>query len=212
MDVETVGFLTSLGLVLRFILGLTLLWAGISKFKQWSRLVHGVIEYHILPPAPARLYGRLLPLLEVGTGALLFLGILVRAAALLASLMFLSFAIAVSINLARRRDMPCFCFGADSTDKLGWHTLIRILLLLSFTLGLILLPDASINVLLTEEHLTLVPVLLLTAFALLVLSLLELSPWVVRAWTVPAIRPSQSRLSVVWMRDTDGHRSNDVRL
>lgn len=202
-----VDLLAELATPLRLVVGITLMWASVGKLRQLSAFVTGVRQYRILPDPLALWYGRLLPAVELVTGVLLLVGEWVLLAAILAVAMFTSFAIAVSVNLIRKRVMPCFCFGANSADALGWHTLTRILLLLLGAFVLVFSP-APPNMLRSlgsfdsvSTLIALVPVVTLTAFGLLILSLVELSPLIIRAWTAPAIRSPRQAATVVWTRE-----------
>ena len=46
-----------------------------------------------------------------------------------------------------------------------------------------------------------IPTILLVVFGLSILSIIEVSPWVIKAWTAPAIRPAQDTTHVVWTRE-----------
>ncbi len=59
--------------VLRLVLGITLTTAGIGKTQNLRAFAQGVMAYQILPTSLARWYGRLLPIVEIGTGAFLLL-------------------------------------------------------------------------------------------------------------------------------------------
>ena len=182
--------------------------AGVGKIQNLSAFVQG-LRYQVLPTPLARWYGLLLPMVEIGAGALLFLGIWIRPAAVVSMALFASFAIAVGLNLARKREMPCFCFGADAADKMGWHTLTRILPLLLFAIVLALAPFAPdpLQSMIRDPSLAglvnLVPIALLSLFGLSMLSLVEISPWVIRAWTAPGVRPAKQAFSVVWTRERE---------
>ncbi|MBM3179008.1 MAG: DoxX family membrane protein [Chloroflexi bacterium] len=194
-------------LILRFILGLTLTFAGTGKLHHLSHFVAGVLRYQILPTHLARWYGRLLPIAEIGVGVLLLIGIWTRPAAIISTAMFVSFAIAVGINLAYKRKMPCFCFGADSSN-IGWHTTVRISLLFIISLLIAITPyggDALRDYLYNpsiDGLIGLLPIILLTIFGLLVLSIIEISPLVMRAWTVMARRPANQGYNIVWIRES----------
>jgi uncharacterized membrane protein YphA (DoxX/SURF4 family) len=192
----------------RWVLGLTLLMAGVAKLRHLSAFVAGVLDYDLLPAPLGQLYGRLLPLIEIGTGVFLLLNRWVRPSAFISGLMFISFAIAVIVNLVRKRDIPCYCFGADSSTKLGWHTLLRIMLLFMITVPLAIMPSTldPISAIISNPSLSLfinsVPLLILTAFGLSVLSLTELAPYIVRAWTEqPGITTPAHSPKLVWTRE-----------
>lgn len=190
----------------RLILGITLVLAGIEKLRHLSTFVVGVLRYQVLPIRLARWYGRSLPMIEIGTGALLLLGYWIRPAAIISAILFVSFSIAVGINIGRKRKIPCFCFGADSSN-IGWHTAIRILLLLFVSLFILINPhdqDAVIGYVINPSItslINLIPAVLLTVFGILVLSVIEISPLVIRAWTAKAVRLAHREHSVVWTRE-----------
>ena len=125
-------------LVLRLTLGLIFLVSAITKLRDPAAFVRGVLEYRVLPRPLARVYGWLLPFVELGAGLLLLSGFIQAVAAGLAVLMLVSFAIAVSINAVRGRPAPCHCFGQASESRIGWHTVVRDLALLLPAIWLLL--------------------------------------------------------------------------
>ena len=134
-------------------------------------------------------------------GVLLLFGFWLVPTAILATLMFASFLIATSINIVRETEVPCFCFGTGNLDKIGWHTVARILLLLVISIVLVFTAHLSFEIR-TLLHLPadiVIPLGLLTVFGLLMLSLIEIVPLAVKAWTAPAVaRPDR----MVWHRET----------
>jgi len=205
-DLSDGGYLVALITPLRLVLGVTLTLAGCEKIHHFSVFVAGVLHYQILPIRLAHWYSRFLPAAEIVTGILLLLGSWMQHAAIMSTTMFVSFAIAVGINLARKRKIPCFCFGADSS-KIGWHTETRILFLLFASLILALAPhhqDVLLDFILDPSIsglINLIPMILVTTFGLLLLSLIEVSPLVVKAWTVRAIQPTHRGYSIVWTNE-----------
>jgi len=99
-------------LALRLALAATLLTASIPKLARPRPFYLVVVNYGVLPLRLAAPYAIALPIVEFVVGAALALGIAQRWTGALASLVFLSFAIAVGTNVARGRDMDCGCFGA----------------------------------------------------------------------------------------------------
>lgn len=202
-------------LVLRLIIGITLLLAGGGKLRHLSSFVAGVLQYQILPASLARWYGRLLPIVELVTGILLVAGVWLPLAATLAVAMFASFAVAVGINLNRKRNIPCFCFGADASEPLGWHTLARSILLLFAALMIVLAPfgldmfkhsGASFSIVALVD---LIPIGLLTICGLLMLALLEVAPLVIRAWTARAVQPPPQTFNIVWTQLDDTEKGGE---
>ena len=203
-------------LAVRMALGAILIVAGIGKLLHPAKFVAGVVEYKILPQLFAIWYGRLLPFVELGTGLFLLLGIFTQMIALITTLMFLSFMMAVGINLKRKREMPCFCFGADATDKMGWHTLARIGTLLLF--GAILafnnlaLPALwqLFDTTIFAYPMDLVPIVIVSSCLLLFLSLIDIAPWSIRAWTSPGISASRQEIRVIWRRVFETEQTPEV--
>jgi len=62
-------------------------------------------------------------------------GLGTKAAAVILSLVLISFAIAVSINLIRYKEMDCGCSERAAKEKLSWRTLVRIAILFSLALA-----------------------------------------------------------------------------
>jgi uncharacterized membrane protein YphA (DoxX/SURF4 family) len=112
-------------LFLRLSLGAMLLLAGVTKLLDRAAFRQAVAEYQVLPDAFVVPFAAVLPLLEVSTGALLLLGLATTAAAALAVPLFLSFSMAIGVNLARGRHFNCHCFGSVQSDPIGWPALLR---------------------------------------------------------------------------------------
>jgi uncharacterized membrane protein YphA (DoxX/SURF4 family) len=116
-------------LLTRLVLGWVFLVSGHGKAQEREQTVHLVVAYQILPEPAARLYGYLLPWIELSLAGLLLVGLWSRLAALVLCLLLASFAIAVSVNLQRGRNMDCGCFGRAGREKLSWRTLVRVVFL-----------------------------------------------------------------------------------
>lgn len=116
-------------LLLRLIVGGLLLLAGVTKLVDRNGFRDAVAEYKILPAALERPFTLAAPLLETALGILLLLGLGTAFAAALATPLFLSFGLAIGVNLARGRDFNCHCFGAVQSEQIGWPALVRSLAL-----------------------------------------------------------------------------------
>jgi len=116
--------------VVRVALGLIFLLSATAKLRDPTRFVRAVLDYALLRGSLARLYGRMLPFVELGTALLLLSGFFLPIAAALAMLMLTSFAIAITAVTVQGRELGCHCFGEASTSHIGWHSLVRDLLLL----------------------------------------------------------------------------------
>jgi uncharacterized membrane protein YphA (DoxX/SURF4 family) len=81
-------------LIIRLTLGAYFVLAGWAKLGNAAGFIKEVHSFGILPGQAATLYGILLPYFELAAGVLLIVGIWTTLAAMLTSLMLLSFVIA----------------------------------------------------------------------------------------------------------------------
>lgn len=112
-------------LLLRLVLGGLLLLAGVTKLADRSAFYEAVADYDVLPSRLQRPFAAFVPLAETSLGVLLLLGLGTGVAAALAAPLFLSFGIAIGINLLRGRHVDCHCFGAVHSERIGWSALLR---------------------------------------------------------------------------------------
>ncbi|OGO53189.1 MAG: hypothetical protein A2148_09490 [Chloroflexi bacterium RBG_16_68_14] len=112
-------------LMLRLVLGGLLLLAGVSKLTDRTAFRQAVSEYEVLPRHLERPFAALLPWLETTLGVLLLLGLGTAVAASLAAPLFLSFGLAIGVNLRRGRHIDCHCFGSVQSERIGWPALLR---------------------------------------------------------------------------------------
>jgi uncharacterized membrane protein YphA (DoxX/SURF4 family) len=112
-------------LLLRLVLGGLLLLAGVSKLTDRAAFREAVANYDVLPLWLERPFAALVPLMETALGVLLLIGLGTRVAAALAAPLFLSFAIAIGINVWRGRSFDCQCFGAAQREGIGPTALLR---------------------------------------------------------------------------------------
>jgi uncharacterized membrane protein YphA (DoxX/SURF4 family) len=100
------------GLVARLIVGVVDLAAGLAKFSDPAANVRQVRAFKILPEAVVPTVGHALPTLEIIIGTALILGLLTRAFAVLAGLLFIAFIIGIAAAWARGLEINCGCFGS----------------------------------------------------------------------------------------------------
>jgi uncharacterized membrane protein YphA (DoxX/SURF4 family) len=111
-------------LICRLTLAIIFFYAGIEKILQPQEFAVAIYNYQLLPDCTINLSAIFLPWLEVLIAASLVIGIYTRGAALLSSLLFLIFAMALTINLVRGLDISCGCFGVSS-GNISWFYLAR---------------------------------------------------------------------------------------
>ena len=122
----------------RVALGGILIFAGIAKMPHTDTLIWEIEQYHILSSSLARLYGQVLPPVEIVLGAFLVFGIWVKIGASLSGLLVLSFIIAKITAFARGLDIDiCPCFG-PAVPLLAIQTLTIDFALLALALQLLL--------------------------------------------------------------------------
>ena len=101
-----------IGVAARLIVGLVDLAAGISKFPDPAGNVRQVRAFDLLPEAVVPAVGHALPTVEILIGALLVLGLLTRATAVVATLFFVAFIVGIAAAWARGMEINCGCFGS----------------------------------------------------------------------------------------------------
>lgn len=115
--------------VVASIIGGALLLAGVPKLGDRDGLLTVVKGYRLLPAWAERVVAAVLPVVEVGTGILLILGVGSRVTAVASVLLFGTFTVGLTVNLARgRRDLDCGCFAfgtGHEVPRIGWFHAAR---------------------------------------------------------------------------------------
>ena len=117
-------FIPLVALIFRLTLAIIFFYAGIEKIISPRDFAVAIYNYQLLPDGTINLLAIFLPWLEVLIAASLITGICIRGAALISALLFLTFAIALTINLVRGLDISCGCFGVSS-GNINWLYLAR---------------------------------------------------------------------------------------
>lgn len=115
--------------VLRMVLGITFLYAGIAKLRDLPAFIRGVQMYEVLPPDAVPPLARLVPIAEIIIACALIAGWHLGVTAVAAAGLLGSFAAAVGVNLWRGRSIACHCFGASEQEVIGAATLLRLAVL-----------------------------------------------------------------------------------
>ena len=111
-------------LLLRLTLGGLLCLAAYTKLADRAAFRAAVSEYRVLPSTLERPFAASLPFVELTLGALLLAGLGTVIAASLAVPVFLSFSMAIGVNMVRGRDLDCHCFGSVQSEPIGWPAII----------------------------------------------------------------------------------------
>jgi hypothetical protein len=110
-------------------LGIVFLLAAIGKMRHPGLFAEAVRNYEILPGPLVPLSAAILIGVESFLATAFLTGLLIEIATPLAAATLLVFVAAVTINLVRKRSIPCGCFG-ESQERISTRTLIRLALLL----------------------------------------------------------------------------------
>ncbi|HIW63106.1 MAG TPA: DoxX family membrane protein [Candidatus Stackebrandtia excrementipullorum] len=100
-----------IGLAARLIVGGVWIVAGALKVTDLRSSVRAVQAYELLPNSLAEIVGVLLPLMEIGIGALLIVGLATQISAVLSSALFVAFIVGIASAWARGLQIDCGCFG-----------------------------------------------------------------------------------------------------
>lgn len=97
------------------ICAIILFLAGCMKLGNLRAFGQQIIAYQVVPSHLARLAGYALPPLEVTLAALI---IFIPRLAVASAVLFISFALAISVNIQRgRTELHCGCFGPTRTPQ-----------------------------------------------------------------------------------------------
>jgi len=108
-----------LHLVIRLIMGVLFLYAGIGKILDPLGFAASIYNYKLLPEPIIGLVAVILPWFETLAGAALVLGVKVKGGAIAISGLLVLFISLIAISAIRGLDVECGCFsGVERT--VGW--------------------------------------------------------------------------------------------
>lgn len=107
-------------------IGLLLTAASLGKILNVRGFTRTVINYALIPSAWAPFLAAGLPIFEFALGLCLIVRAFIPWTSILVALLFLTFALAISINIKRgRQHIPCGCFGLSQRNELTWYLVGR---------------------------------------------------------------------------------------
>jgi uncharacterized membrane protein YphA (DoxX/SURF4 family) len=118
-----VKLLTSplLSAILRWILGLVFIYAGIHKIADPAAFSETIYNYRLFPDILINPLAIWLPWLELLAGLSFIIGIWVKGGALILSALSFAFAVTVGTALFRGLDISCGCFSlSESGERIQW--------------------------------------------------------------------------------------------
>jgi putative oxidoreductase len=129
--------------VIRVVLGLVFVYAGILKISDPTAFARSVAAYKILPYALNYLVAAVLPWVETICGLLLVIGYRTRPAAFIIITMNLVFMAALASTIVRGLDIDCGCFRQGGEKTPAWMAILRDVLFLGAAVFLFLRGDKS---------------------------------------------------------------------
>ena len=111
----------------RLVLGGVFIYASLDKIAHPAEFAKAIGNYHVLPFGLENLLALFLPWLELLTGILLIVGIMVDGATILIISMNIVFIFAISQALARGISIECGCFSVSTEggSNIGFQTILR---------------------------------------------------------------------------------------
>jgi uncharacterized membrane protein YphA (DoxX/SURF4 family) len=107
-------------LVSRLVLGAIIFLAGLAKLGVPATMKQSILAYEIsLPPALVDIMATALPILEVGVGIWLLIGLFTRFSAVVSMVLMAIFTIAITQAWLRGLQIDCGCFGGAQGNSVG---------------------------------------------------------------------------------------------
>jgi hypothetical protein len=123
--------MTTLAPLAALILGGIFAISGLVKAVAPRAFIDAVIDFDVLPTRASQIVVAILLIsTELVVSAMLLGAVAVSMAALTASALFIVFLAVIANTLARRRQIPCHCFGAGD-EPVSHITVLRLVLLLA---------------------------------------------------------------------------------
>jgi len=127
-------------LAVRWILGLTFIYASFHKIispADFAKIVYG---YDLFPEMFINLIAIVIPFLELVAGFALIIGFYPRSAAIIINALLLAFITVLAINLVRSHEFDCGCFSAGQSGYASSPkvTLIRDVIYFVFGMQIVL--------------------------------------------------------------------------
>lgn len=107
-----------LHLIARIVVGIIFIMYAIDKISTPKDFSHSIMNYKMVPEFAVNMLALVLPWVELITGMMLVLGVRLRAASLLASLMLVMFIMAIGVAMMRGLEINCGCSATSET--VGW--------------------------------------------------------------------------------------------
>ena len=111
--------------VVRILLGIVLLFSGITKIIDSSKAVDLMLDFKVIPEALILIIVSILPVLEILIGVLLILGMYPKFASISALVLFSGFFLIIIYGTIIGLNSDCGCFGSVIKSRVGWGMVVR---------------------------------------------------------------------------------------
>ena len=106
-----------LSIRIQIALGAIFVVAALPKITDPPSFAHMIYNYRILPAGLINISALIMPWVELVIGLCLILGVWVKPARWIITLMLVTFMIAIAINLGRDNAIDCGCFDTSAANK-----------------------------------------------------------------------------------------------
>ncbi len=123
----------------RIFLGAMFFLSSLGKVTDVKGFAVAVGDYKMLPESAALPFAYTLSWTELVLGVILLFGVRLKEAGILSVILTAVFLIAVSVSLARGLQIDCGCFDVPlfGPSTIGWHTVLRNIILVGLSLGIV---------------------------------------------------------------------------
>ena len=111
--------------VIKVVLGLVLIFSGVAKIADPSKVVNLMLEFNIIPEAVILSVVSILPVLEILIGVLLVTGMYPKFASVSALVLFSGFFLISIHGTLIGLSSDCGCFGSVIKSRIGWGMVVR---------------------------------------------------------------------------------------
>ena len=111
--------------VVRIMLGIVLIFSGITKIEDPSKAVDLMLEFKAIPLVLILPVVSILPVLEILIGVLLVSGMYPKFAVISELVLFLGFFLISIYGTIIGMNSDCGCFGSVIKSRIGWGMVVR---------------------------------------------------------------------------------------
>lgn len=115
-------------LILRVLLGFIFIFAAIEKIVSPESFAVSISNYKLIPPELINIPAIIIPWIELTSGLLLLLGVMVKENSAIITFLLVVFTAAIIVSLLRGLNIDCGCFGTIYGSRIGLLKVVENLL------------------------------------------------------------------------------------